>query len=246
VIPAGGLALNPALVAADHAEIYARDGMVQIGDFLTKESAEWLASTLEQATPWRLALSHQGKGQMLRPEDARTLGAAELQRRVAAAGADAANGFAFIYQAYPIISALLDGEDPGHPTHVLAEFFNSPAFLAFARAVTGEASLTKIDAQATCFQPGNFLTLHDDTGDGERRAAYTLGLTREWRADWGGQLLFHDEDGDVLRGFKPRFNAWTVFRTPQNHSVSQVANYAAKPRLTVTGWLRDDPPHKSS
>lgn len=240
----GGLALNPALVAADHAEIYARDGMVQIGDFLTRESAEWLATALEQATPWRLALSHQGRGQLLKAEDARVLGAAELQRRVGLAAADASSGFAFVYQAYPIISAMLDGENPGHPTHVLAEFFNSPAFLAFARAVTGEANLTKIDAQATCFQPGNFLTLHDDTGDGERRAAYTLGLTREWRGDWGGQLLFHDEAGDVVRGFKPRFNAWTVFRTPQLHSVSQVANYATQSRLTVTGWLRDDPPYK--
>lgn len=242
--PAGGLALNPALVAADHADIYARDGMVQIGDFFTEDSAEWLATALEQATPWRLAVSQQTRGQMLTADDARALGTAELQRRVAAATADAASGFAFVYQAYPIISALLDGENPGHPTHVLAEFFNSPAFLSFARAVTGEAGLTKIDAQATCFQPGNFLTLHDDTGDGERRAAYTLGLTREWRGDWGGQLLFHDDDGDVVRGFKPRFNAWTVFRTPQLHSVSQVANYAARPRLTVTGWLRDDAPYK--
>ena len=240
----GGLALNPALVAADHAEIYARDGMVQIGDFLTAESAEWLAAALERATPWRLAVSQQGRGQLLKMEEARALGAAEVQRRIGAAAAEAAAGFAFVYQAYPIISALLDGENPGHPTHVLAEFFNSPDFLAFARAVTGEAGVTKIDAQATCFQPGNFLTLHDDTGEGERRAAYTLGLTREWRGDWGGQLLFHDADGDVVRGFKPRFNAWTVFRTPQLHSVSQVANYAAKPRLTVTGWLRDDPPHK--
>lgn len=244
MIPKGGLALNPALVAADHAVVYARDGMVQIGDFLTQESAEWLASTLEQATPWQLALSQKGKGQMLKVADAHTLGAQELQRRIAAAAADAASGFAFVYQAYPMISAMLDGQDPGHPTHALVEFFNSPAFLTFARTVTGEAGLTKIDAQATCFQPGNFLTLHDDEGDGERRAAYTLGLTREWRGDWGGQLLFHDEGGDVLRGFKPRFNAWTVFRTPQLHSVSQVANYAAKPRLTVTGWLRDDPAYK--
>ncbi|MEN5145196.1 2OG-Fe(II) oxygenase family protein [Brevundimonas diminuta] len=244
MIPAGGLALNPALVAADYAEVYARDGMVQISDFLTEESAEWLATTLERATPWRLALSQQGKGQILKADEARALGAAEMQRRVGAAAAEAAAGFAFVYQAYPIISAMLDGEDAGHPTHLLVEFFNSPAFIAFARTVTGESGLTKIDAQATCFQPGNFLTLHDDTGDGERRAAYTLGLTREWRADWGGQLLFHDEGGDVLRGFKPRFNAWTLFRTPQLHSVSQVANYAAKPRLTVTGWLRDDPPHR--
>lgn len=239
------LRLNPALDVEKYAEIYARDGLVQIGDFLTEEGAEWLAATLERATPWQLALSQQGRGQMLKAKDAQVLGAAELQRRVAAAAADAASGFAFVYQAYPMISAMLDGEDPGHPTHALVEFFNGPTFLAFARAVTGEASLTKIDAQATCFQPGNFLTLHDDRGDGERRAAYTLGLTREWRGDWGGQLLFHDEGGDVVRGFKPRFNAWTVFRTPQLHSVSQVANYAAKPRLTVTGWLRDDPPNSA-
>lgn len=238
------LRLNPTLDVQTYADIYARDGMVQIGDFFTEDSAEWLATALEQATPWRLALSQQGRGQMLTADDARALGATELQRRVAAATADAADGFAFVYQAYPIISALLDGENPGHPTHVMAEFFNSPGFLSFARAVTSETGLTKIDAQATRFRPGDFLTLHDDTGDGERRAAYTLGLTRKWRGDWGGLLLFHDADGDVLRGFRPRFNAWTLFRTPQLHSVSQVASYASRPRLTVTGWLRDDAPHK--
>jgi len=107
--------------------------------------------------------------------------------------------------------------------------------------VAGETGITKIDAQATLFRPGDFLALHNDTGVGERRAAYTIGLTRDWRTDWGGQLLFHDEAGDVSRGFRPGFNVLTLFRTPQWHSVATVAPYAGAPRLSITGWLRDDP-----
>ena len=78
---------------------------------------------------------------------------------------------------------------------------------------------------------------------GERRAAYTLGLTRDWRTDWGGQLLFHDEAGDVPRGLMPRFNVLTLFKTPQWHTVATVAPYAGAPRLSITGWLRDDKPY---
>ena len=77
---------------------------------------------------------------------------------------------------------------------------------------------------------------------GERRAAYTIGLTRTWRPDWGGQLMFHDEAGDVVRGLLPRFNVLTLFKVPLLHSVAPVAPYAAAPRFMITGWLRDDPP----
>ena len=73
----------------------------------------------------------------------------------------------------------------------------------------------------------------------DRLTAYTLGLTREWRPDWGGQLLFHDEAGDVTRGHAPRWNTLTLFRVPQLHSVAPVAAYARGTRLSVVGWLRD-------
>ena len=66
----------------------------------------------------------------------------------------------------------------------------------------------------------------------------------DWRPDWGGQLMFHDANGVIERGFKPGFNVWTVFRTPRNHSVAQVASYADGKRRSITGWLRDDPPVK--
>jgi SM-20-related protein len=49
------------------------------------------------------------------------------------------------------------------------------------------------------------------------RVAYVLNLTREWQPQWGGYLLFHDEDGDVIAGYKPRFDALNLFAVPQAH-----------------------------
>ena len=236
--------LNSLLDPRDYAAAYARDGFVQVPDLLEAESAEWLELALEHDTPWHLSLNTRDGGQMLSPQDMAAMGRDALAPYVQSALADGQKGFSFVYLAYPIIEAFLDGRDPGHATHILMQFFNDTAFMDFARAVTGEAGVTKIDAQATWYRPGDFLTQHDDTGVGERRAAYTLGLARDWRPDWGGQLLFHDEAGDITRGFKPGFNVWTVFKTPRLHSVAPVAAYAGGRRRSVTGWLRDDPPIK--
>ena len=238
------IGLNPRLDPRDYAAAYARDGMVQVPDLLDEASAEWLALALEHDTAWHLSLKTPEGGKLLSPQEMQALGRDAIGARMQNAVAEARGGFSFIYLAYPIIKAFLTGEDQGHATHVLIQFFNDTPFIEFAKAVTGETALTKIDAQATWFRPGDFLTLHDDTDQGQRRAAYTLGLTRDWRSDWGGQLMFHDTSGDIERGFKPGFNLWTVFKTPRIHSVAPVAAYAGGKRRSITGWLRDDPPVK--
>lgn len=235
--------LNPALDARAYAETFAREGIVQVPDFLTPDSAERIEAALKTATPWGLSLTDaSGKGDWLSPEALQALGRDGVATRAREALTGARAGFAFSFLSYPIIKALLEGRDPGHPTHALVQLLNGPEARDFCAAAAGETGITKIDAQATLFRPGDYLTLHDDTGVGERRAAYTIGLTRDWRADWGGQLLFHDEAGDVTRGLAPGFNVLTLFRTPKWHSVATVAPYAGTPRLSITGWLRDDPP----
>ena len=71
------------------------------------------------------------------------------------------------------------------------------------------------------FRPGNHIAVdraaslnHEDMVGGDLRskigqhrgrlAAYAFGLTRSWRPEWGGLLLFHDRKGDVSGGFTPR------------------------------------------
>jgi SM-20-related protein len=235
--------LNPTLDARDYAGEFRRDGVVQIFDFLTPDSADRIEAALKTATPWGLSLSDaQGRGEWLSPLSLQALGRDGVAARARIAMEAARTGFGFSYLAYPIIEAFLNGRDPGHPTHALLELLNSPDARDFCADVAGETGITKIDAQATLFRPGDFLTLHNDTGVGERRAAYTIGLTRDWRTDWGGQLLFHDQAGDITRGLRPQFNVLTLFKAPQWHSVAPVAPYAGAPRLSITGWLRDDPP----
>ena len=235
------LRLNPALDAAAHAAAYARDGYVQVRDLLPADAAEALALTLETAVDWDLFLSSPSGPEVLNREQLGAMGREAIARRLAEVDARARDGFAYRYLGYPMITAYLTGRDPGHPLHALLEFLNSPELLGFARSVTSEPGVIKADAQATYYRPGDYLTLHDDTGVGERRASHTLGFSRSWRADWGGQHPFHGPDGEIVRGLMPGFNVLTLFRTPQWHSVAPVAPYAGGPRLSITGWLRDDP-----
>ncbi len=234
--------LNPRLDRAALAAAYARDGWVQVEDVLAPQIAEAFAEVLARRTPWSLAhADDRGGASVLEPGRLAQTAEPEVRERLHAAIAQAAERFSYIYLVYPMIEAYVAGRDPDHPLHGLTDFLNSPEFIDFAAAITAEP-VVKVDAQATCYRPGHFLSLHDDLGVGERRAAYTLGFTRGWRPDWGGQLLFHDARGDVVRGFAPRFNVLTLFRVPLAHSVAPVAPYAAQPRYTIAGWLRDDPP----
>jgi Rps23 Pro-64 3,4-dihydroxylase Tpa1-like proline 4-hydroxylase len=149
--------------------------------------------------------------------------------------------YAFIYARYPMLDAYLEqwGEHEG--LDLLVEHINSEPMLELVREVTGISEIGKADAQATLFAPNHFLSLHDDSHVAEGwRVAYVMNFCQEeWRPDWGGYLLFYDEDGDVTAGFKPRFNTLNMFRVPARHSVSYVPPFAPVGRFAVTGWFRD-------
>jgi len=131
---------------------------------------------------------------------------------------------------------------PDHPIHDLTNFLNSAEFIAFARAIIGDAKVSKIDCFASAYQRGHFLTRHKDEGEKlERRAAYTIGFSRNWQPDWGGLLMFLDDNNDVSRALLPRFNTLTVFDGLKLHAVSPISSFAPQSRLSIAGWFRDDP-----
>lgn len=222
-------------------QTYANDGMVRIENLFPDDVAQAVYRVLAQNTPWHVVHSDQNsKHKYYRPEQWSALPQQQRNGTINDVLKRAQSGFAYLYNCYPMINALLKGEDPEWPLHVMPVFLNSPEFLDFTKRITNEAEVIKIDAQATLYAPGHFLNTHTDIGDNqERRAAYVMGFTKNWSRNWGGQLLFLN-GSDVTRGFSPSFNTLTLFKVPREHIVTQVANFAGEGRYSITGWLRTD------
>jgi Rps23 Pro-64 3,4-dihydroxylase Tpa1-like proline 4-hydroxylase len=148
----------------------------------------------------------------------------------------AAQRFQFSFMSHSLVQAALAGR-----TDLLARFIRWMAdeeFMSRMRGMTGIDGLNRLYAQATMYVRGSFLRAHDDhVAIEDRKVAYVINLTRDWRADWGGLLHFCDERFDVVETFVPHFNSMSLFTVPQNHFVSYVAPFAQAQRCAITGWL---------
>lgn len=218
---------------------YSAEGYVQIMPWLSDEAAEDLHAELAARQDWREVINSGEKVFELDRENQARLSAADRARLDEAVNAGALAGFQHRYESIRVPDDAPARASCGTLLDEFATFMSSPDVLDVLREITGVEDADFVDAQATAYRRGDFLTAHHDEVAGKnRRAAYVLGLTPLWRAEWGGLLLFHDEQGDTRRGLVPRFNCLNLFSVPQSHSVSQVATYAGAKRLSVTGWLR--------
>lgn len=235
--------INRELDLAAFAKTYAEQGLVQIPNLFDEETASYIESVL-LSLPWRLVCQDDSKRNIiLLPDQLRAMPAEERAALEAGIRRRAAENFGYAYLTYPMIQAVMSRWDPEHPIHQVTMLLNSPVFVSMAREIIGCPRVTKLDAQASNYRPGNFLTRHVDDGQKrERRAAYTIGFSRKWEPDWGGLLMFVDENKDISRAYLPRFNTLTVFDGLRLHSVSAISAFAPVPRLSIMGWFRDDAP----
>lgn len=235
--------LNPAIDRAEAAEQFSSHGRVQLRDVLTAPAAATVHDILSRQTPWGLAWQAADDGPhglradelaRLRPEDRQAI-SDKLTKAIR--GRD----YAFVYSQYRILDAYLEKWAEGSPQDLLLEHINAEPFLDLIRTITSMPDLVKADAQATLYAPSQFLAQHDDSHVAEGwRVAYVFNFCpRDWRPEWGGYLMFYDGDGDVVAGYKPRFNALNLFRVPHRHSVSFVTPFAPIGRYAITGWFRD-------
>ena len=232
-------ALNPRLDPKAFATDFAASGRLHIPAFLDPDCAEAFHRQLRERQDWSLIVN---QGERSFDLDRAAQAAMTAEQRAAldeAVHAGARYGFQYRYEAIRVPDETEARAASADPVLAFAAFLSSPSVVEFLRQVTGKTGIDFADAQATAYGPGHFLTAHDDAIEGKNRhAAYVFNLTHNWRADWGGLLLFHGDDGHVERAFTPSFNALNLFAVPQPHSVSLVAPFAANRRYSVTGWLR--------
>lgn len=223
-------------------EALQRNSRVQIDDYLQPAAAERLRSCLEREVPWTLALRDAAGSRTIDHATYAAMPADAVSQLLASTAGNASgtahDGFRFAYDSYMMVSAYKEQRDPGLLLHHVLELFNSPEYLAFLRALTGDPRVRRVNAQATRYLPGHFLRFHTDEDHSEGRLyAYVLNLSRAWVADWGGLLQFIGDDGRVQETLVPRWNTLSMFAVPAGHAVSLVAPWAGEHRLAITGWL---------
>lgn len=156
----------------------------------------------------------------------------------------AATEFQYIYDKSNISAAIEEGKACDAAMRGCYDAFNSAPFLEYLKKLTGEPRIAYVDAQATRYRPGQFLTLHHDEVEGaERLYAYVLNLTPTWKPQFGGQLMFVAPDGHISEAYTPCWNAFNIFKVPQPHMVGMVTPFAPMSgRISITGWIRADKP----
>ena len=238
------LALSPDLDAAALAQAFARTKRLHIPGLMAPGDAGRVADVLEAETRWKTTVAAGGAFFEL-PLDGRRAADPAKQSWLDEAGVDGSSPltqYIFDTRRLGIEHTEVTGGEPDLADDVL-DWLNSPAVLDFLRTVTGDCRIDLVDAQASRYRPGHVLTAHNDVSAGKNRLyGYVLNLTREWRADWGGLLVFHGADGHVEHGWVPAFNALNLFEVPTRHSVTQVASFAPRDRYSIVGWVRSNSP----
>lgn len=231
--------LHPGLDPLRLRDEFAQRGRMQIRPFLQEHAADALHDCLQQQVPWTLAFRRDGRSQTL-PRDAyAAMDEGQRQQLLQALYAESRGRYGFAYESYMMVKAYLEKADLELMLHRVLEYLNSAEFLGFARTLSGLHEIRRVSAQATRYRIGHYLRRHNDFDAEEGRlVAYVINLTPSWNVDWGGQLQFVGEDETITETFFPHWNSLSLFRVPQQHSVSGVMPFAEGDRLAITGWFQ--------
>lgn len=233
------LSLSPTHRPEAYRRVFEAHGRLHIPGILAPQASRTLAHTLQSATGWTRSIHlREGEDLDIPVSDLDGLSPEERARLERSLTDSSSDSLQYIFDTIRISSEIAAGRPVPQSMGAIHRFINSKPFLDFIARLTGHQHLAFADVMATRYLQGHFLTAHGDENPQERRLfAYVLNMTPGWRADWGGVLMFLDEDGHVAEGYVPSFNALNIFSVPQTHAVSMVTRLAQTPRLSITGWI---------
>jgi Rps23 Pro-64 3,4-dihydroxylase Tpa1-like proline 4-hydroxylase len=235
--------LNPSLDIGALRAAFQRDGRVTVRNVLRPDFADRIHDCLSNDVPWRLAYyRHDQEGPAtvgrLTPGEQRALGEAGVAELEARVRAEAGDRFQYLYDAYDVLDARRRGLDPNLRLQEFLSFLGTDELFGFIEEVSGNSRFNRVDCHACRYRPGHFLREHADRSlFEERHMAYVFYFTKDWHLDFGGLTTFQDDSGQILDCLAPGYNALTLFRVPVLHSVTQVADFAPRPRHSITGWF---------
>jgi len=232
------ITINPKLNPKELNKIYQENGRLQVHDFFTSETSQYLSKLLLENKNWNLAYNSGNNFYESPLSELDKLSPEQKQRFMKQIFAKASNKFQYVFIQYYISQAIKLNEEPGHPLHQVEAFLNSNYYLDFMRELTADSSIRKADSYASVYDKEHFLTEHDDLHDKhDRVAACVFNFTKNWNRNWGGHLAFYDDKGNIEQAFIPTFNTLNILSIPQKHAVQQVTSFAEEKRYSLLSWL---------
>ena len=208
----GPMIINPTHNLEELGQVLQQKSRLQITDFFTADSANYLHQLLLDHQHWNLAYNDGNNFYESPAAEIETLEPKQRHQFMNNIFVRARTQFQYMFMQYYISQAIELNEQPGHPMHQFHEFINSDDVLGFMRILTGEPAVRKADTYASIYSPGHFLTAHDDRHDKDDRvAAFVFSMTKAWDKNWGGHLAFFDDDGNIEQAFMPTFNTLNIF-----------------------------------
>ena len=165
----------------------------------------------------------------------------------------AERNFGFHFDFFEINQELIgaaDIKEPESPTK-MADLFVSKMLMqikieleSFIPELTGIQTLENLWIGCQRYRAGHFLKPHTDRGQtdyGWRRIAFSLHMTPDWEADWGGQIMYtkKDDPNPITRVISPTFNTLHIFEVNDDevHHVVPIAAYTKNSRFGIHGWF---------
>ncbi|MDN3202929.1 2OG-Fe(II) oxygenase [Algoriphagus sediminis] len=216
---------------------YRHNGWVIIEDFLDSKLAENLYQTLANEVPWEITyLGRLGPVKFpLSQMETLTKRQLNIIEQTIAQGSE--KGFQFHYCNYNIQKAIKSKEEVPSSLKRSCELIFNDSFTLFLAQLSGESSINDHNFLASYYPDSGFLMDHnDELKDVNRKLAFVLQLSRNWKSEFGGNLEILDDSGFVKEKLVPKFNSLVVFKVPLNHRVSKVIHKGPEKRLAIHGW----------
>ena len=220
---------------------YVETGAVIIRNLLREEVAEAAYECLKSRVPWEFHFREfkSGRVGIIDPHNFVDLSPRQIQRMVPKMATLKDNDFTFAYCRYTIPTTLEKVPEELQILSQIYRYFNSPEYLGLMAQITGDDSGREVSAWASRYDRHHHLSVHMDESPGQGRvAAHVLGLSKNWKKDWGGNFAFCNAQGKPNKILPPSFNQLVMFKVPRLHLVTQVKPYAGASRYSLFGWYK--------
>lgn len=220
---------------------YQEAGYVVIKNLLQHEVAQAAYEALRHFVPWEFHYREMNTDRVgvIEAKELKGLTPREIKRLIPAVARLKDNDFSFAYCRYTIPSQLSHSLADAQILTQIYRYLNSKEYLGLLAEITGDDSGKEVSAWCSRYDHNHHLSVHMDESPGQQRiAAHVLGLSKNWRQDWGGNFAFCDDEGKPDLVVPPMFNALMMFKVPRLHLVTQVEPFAGDSRYSIFGWYK--------